>query len=212
MYGDVLIWINSNRLKFNTDKTEVMPIGSTSRIALVEIECSNIGGSSVPFKTSVKYLGVHLDRTLSVRNHIGSDTSRINQTVSLSKCHCRTCRGNNHFSSWLLQLSLRSCTSRPDRLFTANQNNAARLVAKKNHKTKQTKKNNKKTKTKKKENEITLHLSSKNFTSYLWNSTASIRSRLWPTAISKALYLHIFLCPSALMNHLVLSNLQKKSY
>ena len=48
--GDVLIWMNSNRLKLNTDKTEVMPIGSTSRIALVEIECSNIGGSSVPFK------------------------------------------------------------------------------------------------------------------------------------------------------------------
>ena len=41
---------------------------------------------------------------------------------------------------------------------------------------------------KKKENEITLHLSSKNFTSYLWNSAASIRSRLWPIAISKGLY------------------------
>ena len=67
--GDVLIWMNSNRLKLNTDKTEVMPIGSTSRIALVEIECSNIGGSSVPFKKSLKYLGVHLDRT-SVRQHI----------------------------------------------------------------------------------------------------------------------------------------------
>ena len=61
--GDVLIWMNSNKLKLNTDKTEVMPVGSASRVALVESECANIGGNSVPFKMSVKYLGVHLDQT-----------------------------------------------------------------------------------------------------------------------------------------------------
>ena len=33
--GDVLIWMNSNKLKLNTDKTEVMPVGSASRVALV---------------------------------------------------------------------------------------------------------------------------------------------------------------------------------
>ena len=70
--GDVLIWMNSNKLKLNTDKTEVMPVGSASRVALVESECANIGGNSVPFKMSVKYLGVHLDQTLSVWQHIDS--------------------------------------------------------------------------------------------------------------------------------------------
>ena len=75
------------------------------------------------------------------------------------------------------------------------QNNAARLVMKKKTK-----------------NEIMLHLSSKNFTGYLWNSAASIRSRLWPITISKGLYLHIFLHLSALMNHPGLSDLPKKSY
>ena len=64
----------------------------------------------------------------------------------------------------------------------------------------------------KKENEITLYLFSKNFTGYLWNSAASIRSRLWPIAISKGLYLCIFLHPFAPMNHLGLSDLPKKSY
>ena len=64
----------------------------------------------------------------------------------------------------------------------------------------------------KKENEIMLHLSSKNFTVYLWNSAADIRSWLWPIAISKGLYLHIFLHPSAPMNHFDLSDLPKKSY
>ena len=64
--------MNSNKLKLNTDKTEVMPVGSASRVALVESECANIGGNSVPFKMSVKYLGVHLDQTLSMRQHIDS--------------------------------------------------------------------------------------------------------------------------------------------
>ena len=67
-------------------------------------------------------------------------------------------------------------------------------------------------KKRKKENEIMLHLSSKNFTGYPWNSAASIRSGLWPIAISKGLYLRIFLHPSAPMNHLGLSDLSKKSY
>ena len=41
--GDVLIWMNSNKLKLNTDKTEVMPVGSASRVALVGSESTNIG-------------------------------------------------------------------------------------------------------------------------------------------------------------------------
>ena len=64
--------MNSNKLKLNTDKTEVMPVGSASCLESVNSECANIGGNSVPFKTSVKYLGVHLDRTLSMQKYISS--------------------------------------------------------------------------------------------------------------------------------------------
>ena len=70
--GDVLIWTNSNKFNSNTDKTEVMPVGSASHVALVENECPSIGGNSVPFKMSVKYLGVHLEQKLSMRQHIDS--------------------------------------------------------------------------------------------------------------------------------------------
>ena len=69
---DVLLWMKSNKLKLNTDKTEVMPVGSASCLESVDSECANIGGNSVPFKTSVKYLGVHLDETLSMQKHISS--------------------------------------------------------------------------------------------------------------------------------------------
>ena len=31
-----------------------------------------MGGNSVPFKTLIKYLGVHLDRTLSMQQHVSS--------------------------------------------------------------------------------------------------------------------------------------------
>ena len=64
--------MNSNKLKLNTDKTEIMPVGSASCLESVDSECANIGGNSVPFKTSVKYLGVHLDKTLSLQKHISS--------------------------------------------------------------------------------------------------------------------------------------------
>ena len=69
---DVLLWMNSNKLKLNTDKTEVMPVGSASCLESVDSECANFGGNSVPFKTSVKYLGVHLDKTFSMQKHISS--------------------------------------------------------------------------------------------------------------------------------------------
>ena len=43
-------------LLLNTDKTEVMPVGTASCLELVDSEWANIGGKSVPFKMSVKYL------------------------------------------------------------------------------------------------------------------------------------------------------------
>ena len=37
---DVLLWMNSNKLKLNTDKTEVMPVGSASCLESVDSECA----------------------------------------------------------------------------------------------------------------------------------------------------------------------------
>ena len=36
------------------------------------VSAKTLGGNSVPFKTSVKYLGVHLDKTLSMQKHVSS--------------------------------------------------------------------------------------------------------------------------------------------
>ena len=99
--------MNSNKLQLNTDKTEVMPVGSASRVALVESECANIGGNSVPFKMSVKYLGVHLDQTLSSGStstafvaHLSWSFDEPQQSDHISpKVPLQACRGNDHFSS-----------------------------------------------------------------------------------------------------------------
>ena len=55
-----LSWMQSNELKLNTEKTEMMLIGSSVHISSVDCESANIGGSSIPFQTIVAYLGVHL--------------------------------------------------------------------------------------------------------------------------------------------------------
>jgi hypothetical protein len=69
---DVLRWMNSNKLMLNTQKTELMPVGSTVRLGLVGSDSAKIGSSHVSFQKSVKYLGVTIDNTLSMKEHIGN--------------------------------------------------------------------------------------------------------------------------------------------
>ena len=49
-----------------------MLVGSSVRISSVGCESADVGGSCVPFQTTVTYLGVHLDQTLSVKQYIRS--------------------------------------------------------------------------------------------------------------------------------------------
>ena len=62
----------SNKLKLNAEKTEVLPVASTSRLSSVGRDSVDIGGKRIPFRSSVRNLGVHLDQTLSMQQHISS--------------------------------------------------------------------------------------------------------------------------------------------
>ena len=66
----LVAWMYSNKL--NAEKTEVLPVASTSRLSLVGRDSTDIGGKRIPFKSSVRNLGVHLDQTLSMQQHISS--------------------------------------------------------------------------------------------------------------------------------------------
>ena len=97
---DVLLWTHSNKLKLNTYKTEVMPMGSASHLPSGDSEC----GNRFPFKMLAKYHRVHLNRSFSMQQHISSIChasfrdlmSRISPTIYVPK-HCfETCCSNGH--------------------------------------------------------------------------------------------------------------------
>ena len=62
----------SNKLKLNAEKTDVLPVASTSHLSSVGRDNVDIGGKRIQFRSSVRNLGVHLDQTLSMQQHINS--------------------------------------------------------------------------------------------------------------------------------------------
>ena len=53
-------------------KTEVMAVGTSSHLSQVDCNLANIGGSNIPFRTSVKYFGVKIDQILSMQYQISN--------------------------------------------------------------------------------------------------------------------------------------------
>ena len=85
---DVLLWMNSNEFKLNTHETEVMPVDTASRLESVDSECANIGGNSVPFKTSFNTLESSI---LIEHCQRGSTSAALNQSPSVSILHKKEC-------------------------------------------------------------------------------------------------------------------------
>ena len=59
----------------NADKTELMPVGSASHVKHLKDQSLPVMGEDIHLKSSVKYLGVTLDQSLSMQNFI-SETCR----------------------------------------------------------------------------------------------------------------------------------------
>jgi hypothetical protein len=69
---DVKDWMSRNRLKLNEDKTEIMSVGMPHTLKQIERDSIDIGQNVIQFKDSVKYLGVHLDQTLSMDKQVSA--------------------------------------------------------------------------------------------------------------------------------------------
>ena len=69
---DVAEWMGGSKLKMNDDKTELMAIGTMSKLSQVITNLSPlfISGCDIPFSKSVRNLGFYLDETLSMDAHI----------------------------------------------------------------------------------------------------------------------------------------------
>ena len=66
----VKAWMLSNKLKLNDEKTEAMLVGPRQAINLTDAESIQIGGKNILLNPHVKNLGVFLDNTLSMEQHI----------------------------------------------------------------------------------------------------------------------------------------------
>ena len=69
---DVAEWMGDSKLKMNDDKTELMAIGTRSKLSQVtpNLAPMSISGCDIPFSQSVRNLGFYLDETLSMDAHI----------------------------------------------------------------------------------------------------------------------------------------------
>ena len=67
---DVKEWMDLNRLKMNCSKTEFILMGSRQQLKKLETDSINICGNTISSSPQVKYLGTHLDQTLSLKSHI----------------------------------------------------------------------------------------------------------------------------------------------
>jgi hypothetical protein len=63
-------WMATNRLKMNDSKTEIIPIGSASKLSQASLSPITLSGTEIPFAEKVRNLGVFLDQNLSMENHI----------------------------------------------------------------------------------------------------------------------------------------------
>jgi hypothetical protein len=67
---DIASWMQSNRLKLNTDKTEVLWYATSRRQHQLPTTPTRIGNDLIMSSTSVRDLGVYLDADRSIRSHV----------------------------------------------------------------------------------------------------------------------------------------------
>ena len=69
--SDVKVWSTANMLKLNDNKTELMVVTSKRAKHLHNLPTSiTVGNGQIPFKQSVKKLGLTLDCYLALNEHV----------------------------------------------------------------------------------------------------------------------------------------------
>ena len=69
--SDVKTWMTFNKLQMKKDKTEFLLVIAKQVVNLQHLpEIMNINGTCVKFSPSIRNLGVTLDRTLSLHQHV----------------------------------------------------------------------------------------------------------------------------------------------
>ena len=80
--SDIRIWMHTNQLKLNDDKTKFILIGTRQQFAKVSRNIAiRVGPDLIPATESAKNLGYHLDSTLKNITHINKVCSSLSLTI-----------------------------------------------------------------------------------------------------------------------------------
>ena len=68
--ANLKVWMNENRLKMNSDKTEFVLFGSRPQLDKCKTKALNVDDREVVLVDKMKYLGVILDQNLNMKKPI----------------------------------------------------------------------------------------------------------------------------------------------
>ena len=63
-------WMDSMRLKLNSDKTEYIELGSRQQIKEIDTSPINASGNLIPMSYNIQYLGGYLDTNITFSEHV----------------------------------------------------------------------------------------------------------------------------------------------
>ena len=74
--GKLKTWMEENHLKMNDAKTEFIVLGTTNNLRKITLDKIEIGNTKIHQTSKIKFLGVHLDEILNLKDHIQNSSKK----------------------------------------------------------------------------------------------------------------------------------------
>ena len=81
--GKIKTWMEENQLKMNDAKTEFIVLETAGNLKKNTVESIEIGDTIIHQTLKIKFLGVHLDKKLSLKDHVQNRSRKANYNLSL---------------------------------------------------------------------------------------------------------------------------------
>ena len=81
--GKIKTWMEENQLKMNDAKTEFIALGTAGNLKKNTLENVEIGDTIIHRTSRIKFLGVHLDKKLSLKDHMQNRLRKTNYNLRL---------------------------------------------------------------------------------------------------------------------------------
>ena len=81
--GKIKTWMEENQLKMNDAKTEFVVLGTASNLRKNILDNTEIGNTIIHWTSKIKFLEVHLDEKLSLKDHIQNRSKKANYNLRL---------------------------------------------------------------------------------------------------------------------------------